>query len=181
MLRILCRSREFRVKLERSRPRLYRLAYAWCHSADLAEDLVQETLTKALKRSAQLSDLETMNGWLYRILSNCWHDHLRAHRENMEFDESKHSHQHTPEKLSLRLEEIMQVRDAVARLGEEQRQVLTLIDIEGCSYQEVADIIDIPLGTVMSRLSRARQALREQLIHVVMPTSKRVLPFRRVK
>lgn len=181
MLRRLCRSREFRLKLERSRPRLYRLAYAWCHSPELADDLTQEALSKALKRSAQLNDMETMDAWLYRILSNCWHDYLRAKRENLEFDEALHSHQETPEKLSLRLEEILQVREAVAGLNEEQRQVITLVDIEGCSYQAVADIIDIPLGTVMSRLSRARQALRVQLLNVVTPASTRVLPFRRVK
>jgi len=175
----LCRNREFRLKLEKSRGRLYRLAYSWCHAPELADDLTQEALSKALKQSAQLKDLDAMESWLFRILSNCWHDHLRARRETQLFDEERHLHQMTPELLNLRQQDIESVRDAVAKLPEGQRQVITLVDIEGCRYAEVAEILDVPIGTVMSRLCRARRTLKEQLLAKVSAPHRRVLPFRR--
>lgn len=175
----LCRSREFRLKLEKSRGRLYRLAYSWCHTPELADDLTQEALSKALKQNGQLKDLDAMDSWLFRILSNCWHDHLRAQRETQLFDEERHLHQMTPELLNLRQQDIDSVRDAVAKLPEGQRQVITLVDIEGCRYAEVAEILQLPIGTVMSRLCRARRTLKEQLLAKVSAPSRRVLPFRR--
>jgi len=177
----LCRSREFRLKLEKSRGRLYRLAYSWCHKPELADDLTQEALSKALKQGAQLKDLDAMNGWLYRILSNCWHDHLRASRETLEYEEELHTHQVTPELLNLRQQDIDNVRKAVAALPEGQRQIITLVDIEGCRYAEVAEILELPMGTVMSRLCRARRALKEQLLANSPARNRRVLPFRRPK
>lgn len=179
MLRRLCRNREFRLKLEKSRGRLYRLAYSWCHAPELADDLVQETLSKALKQSAQLKALDTMDGWLFRILSNCWHDHLRARRETQLYDEERDRHQITPEVLSLRQQDIDSVRRAVASLPEGQRQVITLVDIEGCRYADVAEILSVPVGTVMSRLCRARRALKAQLISGGSVPQQQVLPFRR--
>lgn len=178
MLGLLCRNREFRLKLEKSRARLYRLAYSWCHAPELADDLVQETMSKALKQSAQLKTLEAMDGWLFRILSNCWHDHLRTRRDTQLYDEERDRHQITPEVLSLRQQDIDTVRRAVASLPEGQRQIITLVDIEGCRYAEVAEILDVPIGTVMSRLCRARHALKEQLI-AGASAQQQVLPFRR--
>ena len=118
MLERLCRSREFRLQLERSRSRLYRLAYSWCHSPELADDLTQETLSKALKRAHQLKDLEALNSWLFRILSNCWHDYLRKRQETMLYDEEQYRHEVTPESLSLRQQDIDRVRQAVQALVE---------------------------------------------------------------
>lgn len=181
MLGRLCRSREFRLKLEKSRGRLYRLAYSWCHAPELADDLVQETLSKALKNSAQLKELEAMDSWLFRILSNCWHDHIRARRDTQIFDEERHLHHVTPELLNLRQQDIDNVRSAVAALPEGQRQIITLVDIEGCRYAEVANILEVPIGTVMSRLCRARRALKEHLLAKASTPSRRVLPFRRSK
>ena len=69
MLGLLCRNREFRLKLEPSRDRLYRIAYSWCHSPELADDLTQEALSKALKQGDKLKELEAMDSWLFRILA----------------------------------------------------------------------------------------------------------------
>lgn len=181
MLKRLCRSREFRLKLEQSRPRLYRIAYSWCHCPELADDLTQDALSKALRQSTQLNELSTMDGWLFRILANCWHDYLRARRENVEYEEEKHQHQVTPEKLSLRHEEITAVREAVSRLNVLQREVVTLVDIEGFSYLEVAEILDVPIGTVMSRLCRARRLLKDELLGTAPVNHDHVIPFRRSK
>ncbi len=175
----LCRNREFRQRLERSRPRLYRLAYSWCHSPELADDLAQETLSKALKQGGQLKELEAMDGWLFRILSNCWQDHLRGRHDTRLYDEEQHLHQVTPELLSLRQQDIDHVRQAVAALPGPHRQVITLVDIEGCRYAEVAMILELPIGTVMSRLCRARQALKEQLLSSASNSGQRIVNIRR--
>jgi RNA polymerase sigma-70 factor (ECF subfamily) len=78
-------------------------------------------------------------------------------------------HDQTPESESGRLEVAVRVRAAIARLPEGQRQVVTLVDLEGFSYIEVAGILGIPIGTVMSRLCRARAALRDQLQEMLQP------------
>ncbi|MEW5769041.1 MAG: sigma-70 family RNA polymerase sigma factor [Pseudomonadota bacterium] len=155
-----------RRRLEAMRPRLYRLAYAWCHDASLADDLAQETLAKALGRSEQLRDEATLEGWLFAILNNCWRDHLRARREYVdveELDELVFAHDESPERLYAKRQSTLRVRDAIAALPLAQRQVITLVDIEECSYAQVAQVLDVPVGTVMSRLSRARQALKKDL------------------
>lgn len=176
----LCRNHEFRLKLETSRNRLYRLAYSWCHSPELADDLTQEALSKALKQSAQLKEMDAMDSWLFRILSNCWHDYLRSRRETLQYDEERHLDLVTPEQTNLRQQDIDNVRKAVAALSEDQRQIITLVDIEGCRYAEVAEILELPIGTVMSRLCRARHALKERLLAKVEPSHQQVLPFRRL-
>ncbi len=163
LIDFLCRSSEFRRRLGDHRERLYRLAYSWCHDPMLADDLAQQALTKALRSSSQLRDLAQMQAWLFRILSNCWRDHLRRSREMVDIDEAPQITEQTPERLHARSQVVLEVRQAVSALPEGQRQVLTLVDLEGFSYAEVAQILEVPVGTVMSRLSRARGALRKRL------------------
>jgi RNA polymerase sigma-70 factor (ECF subfamily) len=155
-----------RRRLEAMRPRLYRLAYAWCHDASLADDLAQETVAKALARVDQLRDATALEGWLFAILNNGWRDHLRARREFVdveELDEVVLAHDDSPERLYARRQATMRVRDAIGALPLAQRQVITLVDMEECSYAQVAQVLGVPVGTVMSRLSRARQAIRKDL------------------
>lgn len=185
ILSLLCRSRDFRKQLENSRTKLYRVAYSWCHNAALADDLVQETLSKALKNSAQLRDPELLNSWLFRILHNCWYDHFRQNREMVDIDEVEDFHcvyANTPEDTHAQKQIVGRVRDAVAQLPLGQRQVLTLVDLEEFSYAEVANILGLPAGTVMSRLCRARQTLKE-LLQELAPSgqAQQIIPLRRVK
>lgn len=177
----ICRSNEFRQKLEERRDRLYRVAYSWCHNPDLSDDLVQDTMTKALRNGKQLQDINALDSWLFRILRNCWCDHLRKSKDTEEFDENYHQHHDTPELLNSRLETINKVRRAIERLPLGQREVLTLVDLEGFSYAEVADIMEIPVGTVMSRLCRARRALTEFLSDETTGEKPQVARIRRVK
>ena len=172
----------FRPGIEAMRPMLYRIAYAWCHDPALADDLVQETLSKAWARRAQLRDEAALKGWLVSIMNHCWLDHLRARREFEDIEplqETLESPADTPEVCCNREQVIACVRAAVARLPMGQRQVLTLVDLEEFGYAEVADILAIPVGTVMSRLSRARAALKIMLDqaaqqHGVQPALRRV-------
>lgn len=156
----------FRPSIEAQRPALYRIAYAWCHDPALADDLVQETLSKAWVRRAQLRDEAALKGWMVSIMNHCWLDHLRSRRDFDDVDDLQdelESGVESPDVCCNRQEVIAGVRAAVERLPLGQRQVLTLVDLEEFGYAEVAGILDIPVGTVMSRLSRARASLKNLL------------------
>jgi RNA polymerase sigma-70 factor, ECF subfamily len=176
------RTQEARKELQLHRLRLYRIAYAWTHNPALADDLVQETLTKALQKSDQLRDAKASEAWLYTILANCFRDHFRRQRETEEVNEDKLVQESTPEDVSSEYEIVTKVRQAIGKLSEGQRQVVTLVDIEGFSYVEVSNILEIPIGTVMSRLCRARNALKQHL-DSGMPseTAKQGVKLRRIK
>ena len=175
-----CKNQQFKRTLAEYRENLYRIAYSWCHNPALADDLVQETLAKALKNSNQLRDLNTVKAWLYRILSNCWRDHFRRSRDMVDIDDVILVEKDTPDLRNDRQQIVHRVRDAIARLPNGQRQVITLVDLEGCSYIEVAQILDVPIGTVMSRLSRARKALKELLLEAELPRQRKVHQLRSV-
>ena len=140
------------------RNKLYRLAYSWCHNASLADDLVQETMLKAMKKADSLRDHATLDTWLYRILLNNWHDYLRVLYDVG--DESQPEHADSYQQLQI----VGRVRSSIERLPMSLREVVTLADFAGFSYAEIAEIVDIPIGTVMSRLFRARQNLKQQLL-----------------
>ncbi len=164
LFNILCRGREFRARLESNRRRLFRMAYAWCHDAHLADDLVQEAIVNALRHGSKLRDFEALDSWLFTILANCWKSHLRSRKQHEEFDEENFQSELDPEQITSREQTVVRVQRAIAKLPVGQRQVVTLVDLEGFSYAEVAAILEVPIGTVMSRLCRARQALRDLLV-----------------
>ena len=158
--------RAFRKLVGNSRDRLYRMAYAWTHSPNLADDLVQQTLYKALSNQKQLKDPGAAEAWLFRILSNCLKDHYRARREVLTGDELVIVERKTPEHETEQQQLVNNVRRAVQKLPLAQCQVITLVDLEGFTYASVAEILEVPVGTVMSRLCRGRRALRELLTDV---------------
>ncbi|HEX7972651.1 MAG TPA: RNA polymerase sigma factor [Thiobacillus sp.] len=173
----------FRPGIEAQRPALYRIAYAWCHDAALADDLVQETLSKAWVRRAQLRDEAALKAWMVSIMNHCWLDHLRRRRDFDDIEDWQdelESAADTPEANCNREQVIACVRSAVARLPLGQRQVLTLVDLEEFGYADVAAILDIPVGTVMSRLSRARASLKNFLDTAMQQPAAQPL-LRRVK
>lgn len=181
-MRFFSRTREARQRLEQHRARLYRIAYAWTHNAALADDLVQETLTKALVKGEQLRDPNASDAWLYRVMTNCYRDHFRRRRDTDDIDDVEIASEATPESERAQQQIVEKVRTAVARLNEGQRQVVTLVDLEGFSYVEVAEILSVPIGTVMSRLCRARGTLKEELLKdLPRPQTATEPKLRRVK
>ncbi len=165
LLDLICSRNTFQKQLGQQRARLFRIAFAWSHDRTLADDLVQETIYKALKNSAQLRDPEMLDHWLFRILANCWRDHFRQQHPTDNIDDVTLSINETPETVHEHRAMIAQVRRGIADLPFTQRQILSLVDLEEFSYAEVADILNIPIGTVMSRLSRARQQLADKLLN----------------
>jgi RNA polymerase sigma-70 factor (ECF subfamily) len=146
------------------RNKLYRIAYSWCHDPSLADDLVQETIYKALKSASRLRDLETMDSWLYRILYNCWQDYLRVKGRNVEFFEMHDEEQAGLSENYQQSQIVKRVRASIEQLPLTLREVVTLADFAGFSYAQIAEITGVPIGTVMSRLFRARKTLKQQLL-----------------
>ena len=177
----LCASRALKSRIAGRRGRLYRLAYAWCGERYLADDLVQETMARAMHKYHQLRDPSRLDSWLYSILNNCWREHLRGRRPVAELDDEALECDRCPERVNLSREIAERVLALMPCLPDGQRQVLSLVALEQFSYREVADTLDIPVGTVMSRLSRARRFLADRLNVADRPTAKSRTHLRRVK
>jgi RNA polymerase sigma-70 factor (ECF subfamily) len=132
-----------------------------------AEDLVQEAYLRAFTHFAGFRGGDG-RAWLLAIVRNSCYDRLKQKcvwQQNTAFDEAVHSDRQTldPETSLLRAEKAELVRESLAELPAEYREVLVLRELEQLSYREIASIAGIPLGTVMSRLSRARQRLQQSL------------------
>ena len=174
--------RAFKKLVGNSRERLYRMAYAWTHNPHLADDLVQQTLFKALNNQRQLKDMGAAKAWLFRIMANCLKDYYRAKREVLSAEELVIVDNRTPERESEEQQLVDKVRQAVRRLPLAQCQVITLVDLEGFTYATVAETLEIPVGTVMSRLCRGRRALRDFLTDVrPQSQTERATILKRVK
>lgn len=145
---------------------MYQLAYMRCGNKELAEDLVQEASIKAYKSYLDKNEREITNpkGWLYRILINTHIDFTRKKQQNLldisEFDISYYENKSKDIDSSIFFKDL---KEALKTLDPEQRVVIYLCDVNEYSYKEIAEVLDIPLGTVMSRLHRARQSLRKIL------------------
>ncbi len=173
--------RDLRKRIADNRDRLYRVALAWCGDPMVADDLVQETLVIALQRVSQLRDKERLNAWMYTILSNSWKQHLRRMRPTVDIDEVGVVSEGDAESDCCEQEIVDHVRRAILKLPVGQRQTLTLVDLGGFSYAEVAEVLEIPIGTVMSRLYSARQSLQKALAVVRANRPLQTTYLRRVK
>ncbi len=161
-----CSTSSLKSRIAASRDRLYRVALAWCGDEMLADDLAQETMAAGIINNQQLRDENRLFAWLYSIMNNQWYRHLQRNKRHDELDEYMPSEDPGPSSNCQQLEMVSRVRRAVATLPMQQRQVISLVDLEGFSYCDVARVLDIPIGTVMSRLHSARQNLLSRLERV---------------
>ena len=164
-------ARIFLVKsqIEYSRNKLYQGAYSWCHDRALAEDLVQECLLKAVSSKSEVKDLKYLDTWLFRILINTWHDYLKKQKSLENLDDYAFSSISDIENEYLTGELVSMVRQEISKLPIALREIITLSDYSGFSYQQVGDILDVPIGTVMSRLYKARRTLEKRLLESTQP------------
>jgi RNA polymerase sigma-70 factor (ECF subfamily) len=140
--------------------RLYGFAYALTQDPALAEDMVQETLTRALAAARLPEDPPAVRAWLFRILRNAVIDqHRRRHEQPLD-DAAIDAHESTVDWAAVdRMINQVTVRAAFTTLKHSQQEILALVDVAGMTYAEAALTLDVPVGTVMSRLSRARDSL----------------------
>ncbi len=176
---IFGRQRRLRQRVCDQRNRLYRIAWSWCHDRYLADDLVQETLVRGLAKLDKLREENRLEVWLTQILANLYRDHFRKTKEETGLDIDLGIEEKTPEEHTDRSQLVHRTRAAVARLKEDQRQIITLVDLSGFSYTDTANILGIPVGTVMSRLSRSRSKLRE-LLEQQDSEDNKVIPLRKI-
>jgi len=174
-------------EIEAEIPRLRRYARALTRDAVTADDLVQDCLTRALGKLHLWQQGTDLRAWLFTILHNQYVNHIRrAVREGsaVGLNESEPLLSRAPQQ-GKRLE-LRDLERAIAKLPEEQRSVILLVGLEGMRYEEVAAVLDVPVGTIRSRLSRGREALRrltgavpDEEVDSVMSESKAALRARR--
>lgn len=146
---------DFADQLAQNIPRLRRYARALTHDAAWADDLVQDTLERALQRRWQFRIDKSLTAWLFTILYRLFLNNV-AHRRAVAADESEAPEPAETPDFPMQID----MQRALAKLTPEHRAVIVLIGLEQVSYQEAAEVLDVPIGTVMSRLSRAREHLR---------------------
>jgi RNA polymerase sigma-70 factor (ECF subfamily) len=154
-------SEEVRAGLSAHLSRLWRYAIMICHRREVAEDLVQATCVRALERAAQFAPGTRLDRWLFAILRSIWLNEVRAGRVRqgqgfvdaeavLVVDGAGQAERHVLAGQVLR---------RVQNLPEAQRETVFLAYVEGLSYREVAELLEVPIGTVMSRLAAARAKL----------------------
>jgi RNA polymerase sigma-70 factor, ECF subfamily len=150
-------------------PRLWRFAMRLTRDPADAQDLVQRCCLRALEKRAQWQPGTALLSWLFKILHSIWINELRSLQRRREGnlngeggmdDFADPSQSGDPEQRLL----LRQVVQAVEALPEAQRVVMVLVEVEGFSYREAADVLDIPIGTVMSRLARARISVGQRFL-----------------
>lgn len=169
---------KFGVELEVHIASLRRYARALLRERADAEDLVQESLTRALSRADTFKAGTNLRAWLFTIMHNV---HVNQIRQKVSRPvevpvEDVEPRLVSPARQEARVE-LGEMGRILETLPAEQRQVLLLVALEGLKYEEVAEVLGVPIGTVMSRLSRAREAVRQKLAHEDGPPST----LRRVK
>lgn len=146
-------------------PRMRRFAQSLTRSPSDSEDLVQSAVERALKNWRQGALAGRLDSWLFRILQNLWIDEIRRRRrspaapapdEQLVGEDGRVT---TSSRMDLDA-----ARIAMGTLPPDQQAVLALIVLDGMSYQQASDVLDVPIGTIMSRLARARRALTDKLI-----------------
>jgi RNA polymerase sigma-70 factor, ECF subfamily len=148
-------------------PRLWRFALRLTQNQHDAEDLVQRACVRALERRAQLQPGSSALSWLFSIVQSTWMNELRSrairNRGNIDWQDEEIESFADPSGNNPEIDLMhRQVIKAVEALPDAQRVVMILVAIEGLSYREAADVLDVPIGTVMSRLSRARLTIGHQ-------------------
>jgi RNA polymerase sigma-70 factor, ECF subfamily len=145
-------------------PRLRRYALSICYQSEVADDLVQTACEKALATNFGPAEGVPFDAWMFRILRNVWIDRTRRQQtEGVSLDIEDHDQADALQgtaQLEAKLD-LDRVREAIEQLPADRREVLMLVCVEELSYRDAAEVLGLPLGTVMSRLSRARLQLAQ--------------------
>lgn len=147
-------------------PRLRRFARSLARDASDADDLCQQAVERALRSREQWQPGTRLDAWMYRIMRNIWIDEARARTRRAQTFAPEEDGMNVGDDGHKAIERnvaITEVDRAMAKLPDEQREVIALVLVEGLAYKEAAEILEIPMGTLTSRLVRGRQALVQML------------------
>ena len=150
----------FKQELTRLIPQLRRYAFALVKHADTADDLVQDSLERALSKQHLWNPSLPVKPWLLTVLHNIFANNARKYRQAPSLVSINEMEEISDNKNSNELY-LNDLQYALEQLSHEHRQIILLVGLEQMSYKETATILDIPLGTVMSRITRARQKLKQ--------------------
>jgi len=156
----------FNESLQEELPNLWRFAYRLTCSQDFAEDLVQRAVLRGIEKQHQYKIGTQLRSWLFSIMHSIWKNELRSTmiRKSYAFSVTQEEAGHY-ECVGESSKMLQEVREQVDLLPEAQRTVLLLVSVEGYSYKEAAEILDVAVGTIMSRLSRARMTIGQHFIN----------------
>jgi RNA polymerase sigma-70 factor (ECF subfamily) len=144
-------------------PRLRRFARNLTRNPHDADDVVQIAVERALLKLEQWRRDARLDSWMFKIVRNVWIDELRARGRRDKIFLAAEAGENVGEAVMEREAELMSVQSAMARLPEEQRMAVSLVLVEGLPYKEAAEVLDVPIGTLTSRLARGREALQAML------------------
>jgi RNA polymerase sigma-70 factor, ECF subfamily len=144
-------------------PRLRRFARNLTRNPHDADDVVQIALERALVRLDQWRSEARLDSWMFKIVRNAWLDELRARGRRDKIFLAAELGDNVGSDPIARETELMSVHSAMARLPDDQREAVSLVLVEGLPYREAADVLDVPIGTLTSRLARGREALQAML------------------
>lgn len=144
-------------------PRLRRLARALAGQVADADDLVQIVLERALARAAQWRPDAALDKWVFAIARNAWRDELRARGRSQHLFAPEEAGEMAADHASAQPAQQLELAMALAALPPDHREVVALVLVEGMSYGEAAELLEVPVGTVTSRLARARATLQAHL------------------
>jgi RNA polymerase sigma-70 factor (ECF subfamily) len=158
------RSDRFPEQLVAFLPNLRRFAIVLCRSREMADDLVQMACERALANEHRFEAGTRFDAWMFRILRNLWIDEIRKRKTAGPQDDIDERHDIAgasgEREMEARLT-LNSVAEAIGKLADDQRDVLLLVCVEELSYRDAAEVLDVPIGTVMSRLARARRNLAD--------------------
>jgi len=144
-------------------PRLRRFARTLSRNQHDADDLVQSVVERAWRHVGQFKPGASLAGWMFGIMKNAWIDNRRAHGRRGEVALPEDSGDHPAVSPADADSDLWSVSEAMNKLPEDQRLAVALVLVEGLSYKEAAEVLEIPVGTLTSRLARGRTALAEEL------------------
>ncbi len=165
----------YRILAERHRPAVFHIVYKIVRDKETANDLVQETFMKAFTSLATYRSEYRFSTWLYKIAANCSIDHLRKKRIQVLSLEGQMDHEfegrtidvpdysYHPERDLVRKQQRFSIEEAIDSLPKKYREVIVYRHKDDKSYEEIADLLDIPIGTVKARIFRARELLKKKL------------------
>jgi RNA polymerase sigma-70 factor (ECF subfamily) len=154
---------EVRAALGELLPRLRRFARVITRNVADADDLVQVAVEKALARAAQWRPGTRVDNWMFGIMKNAWIDEIRARRRRERVHAPEEAGYAVGDASAASRDIALSVQAAMERLPDEQRMAVALVLVEGLSYRGAAEALDIPIGTLTSRLARGRAALAAEL------------------
>ena len=145
-------------------PRLRRFARTLAWKPEDADDLVQIAVERALKSLNQWQEGTRLDSWIFRIMKNAWTDELRSRARRDEVLAPEEAGEHVGVSATGSLITRLSVEAAMAKLPDEQHMAVSLVLVEGLSYKEAAEVLDVPIGTLTSRLARGREILQRLLV-----------------